>query len=704
MSFLTPLFFLALGALAVPVLIHLTARERKQVVVFPSLMFLRRIPYSSIRRRRIRDWLLLAMRLTALALIVLAFARPFVTRPVPVLAGAAGPREVVILLDRSYSMGYGDHWERARAAARRAVASLGQSDRATLVLFAADADLAVRPTTDRELVLAAIDAARVSAFATRYGPALKLAHRVLLESALPGREVVLVSDFQRNAWNRQEDLRLPSGARVTPVNVAEPNTSDLSVASVMIQRAMRSNLERITATAGVVNRSAREASNVQVALEIDGRQVQARTATVPPNGSASVAFEPFTLSTPYTRGTVRTPGDRLPVDDAFHFVLSPVQPLPVLVVEPVFAARDLSLYLTRALGVGTSPPLRADVKSTDRFAAEDLDALLANRFGPGVVILNDTAFSGARLNQLRRFVERGGGLLVVLGERAAWGSDAQDLLPGIPGATIDRASGRGSILGDLDFSHPIFELFKAPRSGDFSSARFFRHRSVALEAASRSPDGKPAAAPVHVLARFDDGTPALVERAIGQGRVLLSSSTLDNFWNDLALRPVFVPFVLQTVRYLSRYQEPAEWVPVGHVVDTSAGMPGLASGGTISPSTVLTPSGDRVATTGMDRSGSFEFTEPGFFEFHAQGSREVRPLAVAANVDPAESDLSALDPGEFVAAVAGHAAEVKAASGDPANTSADQERRQAMWRYLLIAGLAVLGLESILSNRATRSA
>ena len=99
--------------------IHLTQREKKQVVEFPSLMFLRRIPYQSVRRRRIRDWLLLAMRLAALALIVLAFARPFLQRP----DAGARRRERRARSGRAarparYSMGYGDRWERARAAAR----------------------------------------------------------------------------------------------------------------------------------------------------------------------------------------------------------------------------------------------------------------------------------------------------------------------------------------------------------------------------------------------------------------------------------------------------------------------------------------------------------------------------------------------------------------------------------------------------------
>src|SRR6202158_6397195 len=99
MSFLTPLFLAGLGALAIPVLIHLIQRERKRVVEFPSLMFVRRIPYQSVRRRRIRHWLLLVMRAAALALIIAAFARPFFRQRATALAAVAGGRrEVVILL------------------------------------------------------------------------------------------------------------------------------------------------------------------------------------------------------------------------------------------------------------------------------------------------------------------------------------------------------------------------------------------------------------------------------------------------------------------------------------------------------------------------------------------------------------------------------------------------------------------------------
>ena len=216
MSFLAPLFFLALAGLAIPVFLHLTQKEKKEVVYFPSLMFVRKIPYQASRRRRIQHWFLLMLRLAALALIILAFARPLLTRPDAPLAIGQGAREVVVLLDTSYSMGYGPRWAAATEAARGVVARLGAADRASIVAFGSGTDILLRSTAEHSALNSAIASAKPGASATRYAPALKVAGSLLAESQLPRREVVLISDFQRSGWRGQEGAALPAGATLTP--------------------------------------------------------------------------------------------------------------------------------------------------------------------------------------------------------------------------------------------------------------------------------------------------------------------------------------------------------------------------------------------------------------------------------------------------------------------------------------------------------
>src|SRR5262245_22574512 len=247
MSFLAPLFFLGLASIAVPIFVHLIQRERKHVVKFPSLMFVRRIPYQSVRRRRIRHWFLLLMRATAIALIVAAFARPFFTQgAIAATASLGGDREIVIMLDQSASMGYGDHWQKAQDAARGAIRSLRPGDKATLVLFGRNAEENMRATSDIGRLEAALDLAKVTAGATRYGFALKLAESILTRSTLPQREAILISDFQRVGWSGAEDVHFGENIRLTPVSVASAGSANISVPSVTFGRTSFSGQERIT--------------------------------------------------------------------------------------------------------------------------------------------------------------------------------------------------------------------------------------------------------------------------------------------------------------------------------------------------------------------------------------------------------------------------------------------------------------------------
>ncbi|HKY20478.1 MAG TPA: BatA domain-containing protein [Vicinamibacterales bacterium] len=688
MAFLAPLFFAALATLAIPIAIHLTQRERKQVVEFPSLMFLEKIPYQSVRRRRIRDWPLLAMRLAAILLIVLAFSRPFFDRPLPALANAAGPREVVILLDRSYSMGYGDRWARAQAAAREAVQGLSRNDRATLILLGTSAQLEVRATADLSRVTATIDAAKLSAEATRYAPGLKLAQRVLADSTLQNREVVMISDFQRNGWVRDESLRLPSGTIFRPIAITDPLPANLTVSSVLPQRSMFSGQERVTVAAGVINRGPAAASNVPVHLELDGRSVETRTISVKPGEPASVTFQPFTLARAFTRGAVRIGDDRLKQDNVFYFVASPAQRLPVFVLDSPRASREASLYLQKALAIGTTPAFRVDVRQGESISSADLSR-------HRVVVLNDVAALSSG-DVLKQFVSQGGGLFVILGERANWGTDSNDLLPGVPASVIDRL-GRGGSLAELDYSHPILEIFKAPRSGNLSTGRFFRYRAVTMKTDSTG-DKTGAQAPAgRVIARFDDGAVAMAERRIGSGQVVMWTSTLDNYWNDLALKAVYLPFVHEIVRHLATYEEQASWFTIGDVIDPahlmrSSGV-GLQSG---TGAMVLTPDGRRMEQPGTPT--PVQLDQPGFYEVRGRSNQAT--VTIAANLDTAESDFAMLDTQELSAALAGRPGSVNAAAADAATiTPEDQERRQNFWWYLLIAGLVLLGVETAISNR-----
>ena len=232
----------------------------------------------------------------------------------------------------------------------------------------------------------------------------------------------------------------------------------------------------------------------------------------------------------------------------------------------------------------------------------------------------------------------------------------------------------------------MFEAFRAARSGDFSAAQFFGYRTL-----TAAPDSR-------VLARFDAGAPALVEKAVGKGRVLLWASSVDLEWNDMALKPVFLPFVHGALKHLAAYAAPPPWLTVGQSLD-----PQTLSASVADP-VAVSPSGTRVALAG-EASEVLTMDEQGFYEVRGAKGIGTGGVAsvVAVNVDVNESDLTPIDPKEIVAAatVASGSVRVEQA-GMPLPPDA-QERGQRLWWLLLAAGLAVFGAETVLGNRLSRA-
>jgi hypothetical protein len=153
-------------------------------------------------------------------MVIAAFARPLVDRQVVAAGQSGGGREVVILLDRSFSMGYAERWTRALDEARKVIASLGKDDRASIVPFDLRAGVVNEATNDQAILRSAVDSIRPSDAGTRYAPALTLARRIVAGSRLPRREVVVISDFQRSGWDVTDEAVLPAGVALTPVDVS----------------------------------------------------------------------------------------------------------------------------------------------------------------------------------------------------------------------------------------------------------------------------------------------------------------------------------------------------------------------------------------------------------------------------------------------------------------------------------------------------
>ncbi|MDE2658658.1 MAG: VWA domain-containing protein [Acidobacteriota bacterium] len=676
MSFLAPLFLLGGLLVAVPIVLHLT-RRRREPVPFPSFLLLQLTSATArFKRRRFRNIPLLILRCLALLLLAAAFAEPVLRGGA--LAGSEGTAlDRAILVDRSLSMTVGNRMAAAREAAQEEVSGLGREDRGIVVAFDGWAAALTELTGDRGALAPAVANLSAGGGGTSYAPALGLAGRLLPASAGRRREVVLISDLQRSGF---EDGRpqpsLPPGVelRVRQVSVSPP--ANAWIADVTVVSEGREQLV-VSAEVGFAASPATPEWSGEIELFLSGRSVDRKVLTAAANRMTTVRFDPVLRPSESLAAEVRLPGDGFPGDDRFRLVIHP---------EAAIRVADLggnppSIYVSEALGVGVAPGFLLDLapargEAAVRGALEEVQVALVR--DPG-------RLDPDAMRALGDFVEAGGGLVMATGPRRLSRAASEALAafaPAVPEGFVDRdPAGR---LGDLVPRHPVFEPFGGEGSAVLGALAFFRYRILS----GIRPDAT-------VLARFDDGQPAIVESAWGEGRTLLFASSLDAEWTDLPRRAAFVPLLHRMVEVAAGHER----IPIAYRVGESAD-PGAAfrlpsgRGGEAEEVLADSPSGERTVLDGTD---ALRLAEPGFYRARRPGAAEFRQIGV--NPPLAESDLRSLDAAEVrIAAVA--AAEGEAAAASP--VAPDLPGRAAAW-LLLAAFLLLLVSEAWAANRSVAS-
>ena len=680
MPLLAPLFLLGLAAVGIPLLVHLVRRETRNPIAFPSLMFIVQAPAPVASRRRLRNPWLFLLRALAVILLVLAFTRPVLFPPRTAAGVDLRRREVVLLIDRSFSMRIGQRWPRARAAADSVIDALAARDRLTLVPFDRLATVATASSSDAPALRAVLAVLTPTDESTRLAPAMAIAQQRLAASDAPRKALVIISDMQRSAWDLTDDARLDAGVEVATINVGDgAAVLDRAVRAVEVRLDRRSGKPQLLITARLAN-AGPAARDVVTRLEVAGRLVEERRVDLPRDGGAAVTFAALSAPAASVAARVVLAPDALPGDDAFSVVLDAPGTLPVLLIE-----NGANPYLAPALSIGDLPRFDVLRRSPARATVADLT-------GRRLVILADGALPRAiGAGGLLRFVQQGGGLMIALGAEfhaADWSGTAAPLMAGRVQPIVNREGSSGAVLGTLDQQHPALALLTGASAGDLTAARFDRYR--------------PIDATNGVLARFADGTAALTERRVGRGRVLTFGSSLDGSWNDLPRQPAFLPLMQQLSRYTAAWRD----TPRAFEIGASLRVADLVQGRTANVArwVATAPSGARRELgNGSDSAVTVALNEAGVHELRPGGMPGARPVLAAANIARAELDFATFDAVRLADALAPRAgASVTRTSAIAQETPVEREARQSIWWYLLLAAVLLLAAESVIARRSMR--
>jgi hypothetical protein len=545
-SFLSPLFLAGAVAAAIPIVLHLLKREPEPRVKFAAVKLLKRAPVEHTERRHIRELLLLALRIAALLLLAVAFARPFVGGA----AASGSTNATIVALDTSYSMSAPGRFERARQLARDAVARAPSSDLVGVVTFSDVADVAARPSADRALAIAAIDSAAPGFGTTRYRAALASASELLA-----GRRglIVVVTDLQESGWDTGDRATLPESTRidVADVGVVPP---DLAVTSV------RSAGDRVMAT---IRNSGARPRQARVHLMLDDKPAGDTTIAIGANASAEATLPTAARAAATMAVSVDDP-QGLQANNVRYAVIGGATRPALLVVTASGDLNREAFYVQSALEASAAGTQTYDAKgvAAARLASWTADGVAAHA---AIIVLSTRGLERHGRELLAGYVRAGGGLLIAAGPEVDGEVVADVLGAGTPLriVTAGDAKPEARTLAPADVRHPIFRRFGA----NTATLGLVGFRQVARVAGSGC----------QLLARFTTGEPALIDCPSGDGRALVLASDLGNRWNDFPLHASFVPFLHEAAEYLASSRSHGSEFLVGQGPAGMAQRPGIVT-------------------------------------------------------------------------------------------------------------------------------
>ena len=692
MSFLAPMFLLAALAVGLPIILHLIRRTTRERTIFSSLMFLMPSPPRITRRSKLEHILLLLLRCAVICLLAFGFARPFIKQAQTNETPAAS-RRMIVLVDSSASMRRPGLWDQARSRAEVHLRKALPSDEVALFTF----DRHTRPvfTFDdwRRAALgerASLAAQRLADLspgwlATHAGNALITAAESLAdpsgENLTSRTQIILISDLQEGSrLNELQGYEWPKGVEVS-IESVKPRSQGNAALHLVTD---------IDETIGQKNAGFR----VRVSNAPDSKQEQFKVGWATSN-QVAFSIPPSELYVPAGQSrtiTLQAPtgvaADRIILTgdgeefDNTHFVSA----LDRLRIQVSYFGTDSGtdnrqplFFLQRALQENQRQAIQL-VTNAPEAAIGAADLKKATVF----VVAGSLPAGLAR--GLHESVAEDKTLLFVIRDENAAATLGALLGGATPALTEGKPSGY-AMLGEIDFRHPLFAPFSEPRFSDFTKIHFWKYRRVDL-------DTIPSA---RVIARFDNNDPALFEVPVGKGRIIVLTSGWHPEDSQLALSTKFVPLLYAL---LEQTGAAAPSVPQYHIGDSIA----LATGGEPRPSSggriVALPGGSRL-TLGLDQTNFSATTEPGIYTLLSEPVNK----RFAVNLDPAESRLTPLALDEFeklgtpldqpVIAIREGQRKIRL-------QNTDLENKQKIWRWLILAALGVLLVETWLAGRTAR--
>ena len=702
-------------AAAIPVLIHLIHTARAPRVPFPTLRFLRTAAERTARRRRLEHVLLMVLRMLLFALLALALARPYLSERFGLFGGDRSGA-AVILLDNSYSMGLRHEGATRFAAAKQEARAILESRwrpavAAVLLTNPGPDPTPERALADRAALFRAIDRAQLSSGRADMAGALGKAYALLDATRAADKNLWVVTDRQALSWEGAADWDVARKHPAIPVAIIRPDEPPFSNTAITgAEVASSSRIVGMPVRMEVTVRNGGpsvEKQHVLLFADDLGQARQRRAVELSPQGTPGstqtvVLTHVFDRAGPHQVLVALEGSDALPVDNTRRIAIEVDEHIPVLVIKPrrvEASPDDPNFYLLRALDLGGGGqdlpwPIRPEEVGAARLA-ESLPGPYAAIFAWDVGELRE---GSARA--LESAVRDGRTLVLFCGPSTqpeevnrVFGSVEADagLLPARLGERVGDAALRTTVehVASVRARSPFLE-------GLVDEADVYQ--SILVYSYLRTE----AAPEESVLARLSGGDPFLLHRRVGEGHVMLFTSTADASWTNFPLRNLYLPLMMRIAQLAATATDRQTNLVAGQAFRLDL-FPEVRRQTILEVSGPLGPAGETVAeqheTAFLGDTNFLSFGKTwnlGYYTWRELAD-EGRAGVFCTNPDGTESDLAAIGDGELKAAVGARETHVAAGFADLVSRFEATARRE-LWQYFLIVCLLLAVLEPLLAN------
>ncbi len=655
-----------------------------------------------MQRVRVKQILLLILRMLAIACLALAFARPTLLGGLGGVLGKRANSSMAIVIDNSRSMqlrdAQGEYLDQAKELATALVEQTTGGDE-IFIITTAQSELQATPYSLKNLAVDAVSDVTIQPAGSQLSAAWTKAAERLADASNLNKEIYLISDLQKKTFTDTTQSLASGDIRTYLVPVGTRQHNNIAITDVEIVSRIIEVGQPVRLEATLVNYGEEVVEGYVASIFLDGERVAQASADLDPRIPKKLSFTATPQRRGWLSGVVQIEDDAFGSDNIRHFTLNVPEERQLLLVQGEGQQTD---FLELAL----SPEL---TRGRVAFQVEKIaeSALPMKRLGTydAVVLVGVRSLSSGEITTLREYIAGGGGVLFFPGE----GGIAQDyngLFTALQGGQFSGFSGsltgqqRVASFDRIDLEHPLFE-------GVFDKQQGFRQQiTVEDPLLYHTMNYTPSNGAENTLITLSNGFPFLQEIRFDRGGLLLLGVAPDPRWSDLPQRGLFIPLIYRCMYYLSSGESIAgDDFIIGRPGEIRiAGLPETASARLISPEgeEFVPEQRNLLGATLLQLDNTNE--TPGIYDV-MNGEQQVRRIAM--NLDIEESDLAKLSSVEAAEHLEKTASgdvrllDTAAAGGVSRAMESLQEERSGieLWNVFLLLALIFLIAEMLVAKQ-----